>query len=231
MIYKNIFLDFDDTIYDTRGNADIALEELYQHFSLSGYFKCYEDFYTEYWSANTELWSKYSHGEISKDLLIVERFLKPLRTVGINNEDFALQLSDWFLDCTSKKGKLVEGAIPLLDYLKGKYRLHILSNGFSEVQYKKLRNSGVFEYFDSIVLSEEAGANKPGALFFDYAMKITGANLDDCIMIGDNFDTDIVGARNYSIPQIYFNPKSLPVNSGMEPTFQVKDLSEIKNIL
>ncbi len=231
MRYKNIFLDFDDTIYDTRGNADIALNELYQHFSLSEYFESYDIFQTRYWSANSELWAKYSHGEIKKDELIVERFLRPLRSVGIDSAEFALKLSDWFLECTSSKSKLIDGALPLLDYLKGKYRLHILSNGFTEVQYKKLKNSGVLEYFDSIVLSEDAGANKPSSLFFDYAMEKSGARLDDCIMIGDNIDTDIMGAKNYSIPQIYFNPKSLPYEKEMEPTFMVGSLLEIQKIL
>ncbi len=231
MNYKDIFLDFDDTIYDTRGNADIALRELYQHFSLSDYFDSFETFHQRYWKKNTELWASYSRGEISKEKLIVDRFLIPLNSVGVGDAGFALILNNWFLDCTSKKSKLVDGAIPLLDYLKSKYKLHILSNGFVEVQYKKLRNSGVEHYFDTIILSEEAGANKPHRSFFDYAMKMSGAVLGDCIMIGDNFDTDILGAYNYEIPQIYFNPNSLPLSREIKPTFQVKTLDEIKNIL
>lgn len=231
MSYKHIFLDFDDTIYDTRGNADIALKELYQHFSLSDYFESFDLFHDRYWKQNTELWAQYSRGEIKKEKLIVDRFLIPLNSVGINDAALALELNNWFLDCTSKKSKLIEGAVPLLDYLKSKYKLHILSNGFVEVQYKKLRNSGVEHYFESIILSEQAGANKPHKMFFDYAMKISGANIEDCIMIGDNFDTDIIGAYNYEIAQIYYNPRSLPVTELIKPTFQVKSLDEIKEIL
>ena len=229
-MYKHIFLDFDDTIYDTHGNADIALQELYQHFSLGNYFDSFETFSKIYWKRNVEVWAMYSRGEMAKSELIVERFLTPLRTVGIDDSNYALTLNKWFLERTSEKSNLVNGAREILDYLKSRYSIHILSNGFTEVQHKKIRNAGVEQYFDSVILSEDVGCNKPDPKIFSYALEKTGAAIEETIMIGDNFDTDILGAKRSNINQIYFNPNKI-TERDFEPTHEVFDLMEIKNIL
>ena len=140
--YKDIFIDFDDTLYDTRGNAIISLAETFDYFSLGRYFDDPEKFYASYWKTNIDLWSIYNKGEISRDYLIVERFRRPLSEgKGLENvsEEFCLEVSDKFLEFCSVKPGTVKGARELLDYLKGLgCRLHICSNGFHEVQYKKL---------------------------------------------------------------------------------------------
>lgn len=230
--YKDIFIDFDDTIYDTHGNAVIALEELFEFFHLRQYFDSLEAFTVPYWTANIELWGQYSRGEIERDYLIVERFRRPLSCGnGLDiNKAFCLEVSDKFLELCSVKSNLVEGARDLLDYLHGKYRMHICSNGFHEVQYKKLEASDTYRYFDKIILSEDAGLNKPHPGFFEYAIKETGAVKEQTVMIGDNYNTDIKGAQAVGIEQIYFNRWGDP-ECHPEVTLQVEKLEDIMKIL
>jgi putative hydrolase of the HAD superfamily len=108
--------------------------------------------------------------------------------------------------------------------------MHICSNGFHEVQYKKLRSCGLQDYFDTIVLSEDAGANKPSPLFFDYALRQTKAQKETTLMIGDNFQTDILGAKRYGLDTAYFN--RYPEYPAAEPvTYEVTSLGQLMEIL
>ena len=206
--YDDLFIDFDDTLYDTHGNAVIALHELFDTLQLGKWFPDANVFYDEYWKANIDLWTRYSKGEISRDYLIVERFRRPL-SFGQGLEptaDYCLKVSDIFLDYCSSKPGLVDGAQELVEYLKlCGYRMHMCSNGFHEVQYKKLRACGLTEYFDTVILSEDAGYNKPAPQLFDYALQKSGADRNSTLMIGDNFQTDILGAKRSGIAVAYFN--------------------------
>jgi len=235
MKYKDLFIDFDDTLYDTHDNAVIALSETFEAFHLERFFPDPQVFYDAYWLANIDLWTRYSKGEITRDYLIVERFRRPLsegRGLEVT-EAFCLEMSDKFLEFCSSKPGVVEGAHELMDYLKGKgYRMHMCSNGFHEVQYKKLDASGLRDYFDTIVLSEDAGVNKPSKAFFDYALKMSGATPKATLMIGDNLQTDILGALNAGINALLFNRWQADVKECPQvPTFVVDSLRDIMGIL
>jgi HAD superfamily (subfamily IA) hydrolase, TIGR02254 len=230
MKYKHLLFDFDDTIYDTHRNAEEALHEVYDHFSINEIYPDYSEFSEVYWKKNREVWELYSKNLIKREELIIERFLYPLRVKNTGTEDEALRMSDFFLDSTSQKKNLIEGAYDLLSKLYPLYPMHILSNGFTEVQYKKLRSGGVDHFFTKVILSEQIGVNKPDKRFFDYALDQIGTTASQTIMIGDNYNTDIIGAINSGIDQIFFNPNSLDVD-GIQPTYQVKKLSEITEIL
>ena len=235
MKYKDLFLDFDDTLYDTHGNAVIALRETFETFHLERYFADPQAFYDAYWWANIDLWTRYSKGEITRDFLIVERFRRPLSEgQGLEvTEALCLEMSDKFLDyCASKPG-VIEGAHELMDYLKSRgYRMHMTSNGFHEVQYKKLAACGLRDYFDTVILSEDAGVNKPSPLYFDYAFKVSGANKDTTLMIGDNLQTDIMGALNAGIDAMLFNRGEADTSDcEQKPTFVVNSLKDIMGIL
>lgn len=229
-MYESLFIDLDDTLWDIHLNGKECLEEVYIDYGYSNYYPTFQDYYDVYMPSNNHLWGLYRQGIIKKEELIVERFLVPVREFGINDPKYAKNLSDDFLERTTHKTRLIDGAIELLDYLKPKYRMHILSNGFSEVQFKKIENSGLRPYFDKIILSEDANINKPHADMFTYALKNTNSKRNKTIMIGDSWEADVVGARNSKIDQIWFNPLcNKPV--GFEPTYTVDSLIKIKDIL
>ena len=235
MKYKDLFIDFDDTLYDTHGNAVIALSETFDYFHLDRYFEDPQVFYDAYWTANIDLWTQYAKGEITRDYLIVERFRRPL-SVGKGIEvtkELCLEISDKFLDfCVSKPG-VIDGAHELMDYLKRKgYRMHMCSNGFHEVQYKKLDACSLHDYFNTIILSEDAGVNKPSKDYFDYALKVSGANRETTLMIGDNLQSDILGALNAGLDAMLFNRWQVPSEElPQDLTFVVDNLCDIMEIL
>ena len=239
IMYKNLFIDFDDTLYDTRGNAEISLREMFDHFQLSQYFSDFETFSRSYWKTNVELWAQYSNGEIERDYLIIERFRRPL-SEGVDanwnhfnpTEEFCLKVSDVFLDFCAVKPGVVDGAHELMEYLKKKgYRLIMCSNGFHEIQYRKLKSCGLLDAFDQIILSEDAGANKPSPVFFDYAFKATGATPSDTLMIGDNFSTDILGAKKAGLATMFFNrhPESFKATESVD--YEIHSLKEAMELL
>ena len=232
--YTDIFLDFDDTLYDTRGNSTMALREVFDLFGLSTYFPQPEAFFDNFWQTNVELWRQYSHGEISRSYIMEERFRRPLSTGnGLHvTKDLCDELSDTFLKLCSCKTGVIEGAPELLDYLKSKgYRLHICSNGFQEVQYKKLNASGLSSYFDHVILSDEVGALKPSKQFYEAALRIAGAKTESTVMIGDNYQNDIVGAMNAGMDAILFNRWERGFVPPEQVTYIVDELKEIVHIL
>lgn len=254
--YTDLFVDFDDTLYDTHGNSVIALQETFEHFQLGRYFPDPQVFYDRYWEANIDLWTRYSKGEITRDYLIVERFRRPLMAsqkfeaeyrhslltipeqsspipadAPARSLSYLLEMNDVFLGYCSSKPGVVDGAHELVDYLRRKgYRLHMCSNGFHEVQYKKLAASGLSDAFETVVLSEDAGANKPSKQFFDYAFRVTGAKPETTLMIGDNYNTDILGAQQAGLAVIFFN--RFPEYPAPEPVdYEVTALCDIMKIL
>ncbi|MCR4957983.1 MAG: YjjG family noncanonical pyrimidine nucleotidase [Prevotella sp.] len=235
MKYKDLFIDFDDTLYDTYGNAVIALGETFEAFHLKRYFTDPKVFYDAYWAANIDLWTQYSKGQIERPFLIVERFRRPLSAgTGLDvTEALCLEMSDKFLDFCSSKSGVVEGAHELMDYLRSQgYRMHMTSNGFHEVQYKKLAACGLRDYFDTIILSEDAGANKPSPLYFDYALKMSGAERQTTLMIGDNLNTDVLGALNAGIDAMLVNRWSIEKADIPDTvTFVVDGLRDVMKVL
>ena len=151
---------------------------------------------------NLELWGLYGAGTITKEFLSLERFSYPLRLVGVHNKAFAHLLSTDFLVIMITKTKLIPHAQEVLDELRAHaYHLTIVSNGFRDVQYDKLRNSGLLHYFDTIVLSQEVGFMKPDPRFFEHALEKSAANANQVLMVGDNYEVDIVGARQARIQE------------------------------
>lgn len=229
-MYKNLFLDLDDTLWDTCSNNRKCLEEIYTDYHFDRYYASFEAFYAIYMPHNNELWAKYRNNEIDKHTLIIERFRFVTRPLGIEDVPSVLKINKDFLQRTTNKTRLIPGAIEILEYLRPSYRLFILSNGFREVQYLKLKKSGLAPYIEKMILSEDAGIQKPHKEIFDFALKNTNSRRTESLMIGDSWDADIIGARQAKIDQLWLNPSGLPA-IGFTPTYTVKSLEEIKQIL
>lgn len=231
--YTDLFVDFDDTLCDTHGNAQLALREVFSDFRLEHYFDDPDVFFTAYWEANIDLWRRYGRGEISRPFLIVERFRRPLsRGHGLDvTEQLCLQMSDRFLDHCAEKPGVVEGAHELVDHLRRRgYRLHLCSNGFHEVQYRKIHSCGFDGCFDTVVLSEDAGVNKPARAFFDYAFALSAAQPQTTLMLGDSWDSDMRGALDYGLDTMFFN--RFPAYPAPKPvTFEIHSLQEAIDLL
>lgn len=229
-MYKNLFIDLDDTLWDTYHNNKECLEEVYNDYKLDRFYPSFEVFFEAYFPNNVKLWDLYRKGNIDKSTLIVERFLFVLRPFGITDREYVLSLNDDFLQRTATKKRVIPGTFDLLEYLKPKYNLYILSNGFREVQDLKLKSAGLAPYFKRMILSEDAGINKPHKGIFDFALINTNSRRTESLMIGDSWEADIVGAFQSKIDQLWFNPAGLPPN-GFLPTYTVRTLKAIQSIL
>jgi len=177
------------------------------------------------------LWDQYGKGFITKEALSLERFLHPLKMVGINDSKLAIEIGKEYLDLLPTRTTLVPFALELLDYLAPKYPLTIVSNGFIEVQYRKLKSCQIEKYFSHIVLSEAAGALKPDKRIFEYALQLNKTKASETIMIGDSYEADIIGAQHAEIDQIYFNPNIENDKIKYPATYFINKLDQIPIII
>jgi len=228
--YNTLFIDLDDTIWDTSSNARESMEEVYRDYHFDRFFPTFNEYYDIYLPNNIHLWTQYRQGLISKHELIIERLLFPLRPFGIDDESFAINLNEDFLTRTSTKTKLLPHAIEVLEYLRPNYKMYILSNGFEEVQYRKINNSGLAPFFDGIVLSDDIGVNKPHPDIFNYALQKSGALRHETLMIGDSLEADIRGAKDSNIDQVWLD-LGVETITDLTPTFHIHTLPELKEFL
>lgn len=231
MKYKSIFIDLDDTLWAFTENARDTFEDMYHQYRFERYFQSFDHFMELYVPKNLELWDLYGRHEISKDELNARRFSYPLLQVGVDDPALVKAYSDGFFAAIPYKRKLMPHAMEALEYLSGKYRLYILSNGFRELQEQKMRSAGILHYFRKIVLSEDIGAHKPFPAIFNFAMSATQSEFRTSLMIGDNWKNDIVGAREVGMGQGYYCPDAEPSVLDFQPTFLLRDWEEIEKVL
>ena len=228
--YRHIFFDFDNTLWDFESNSKEALNEVFEKYCLDNFFVDFEQFYSFYVPKNRELWELYPRGLITRKQLDLERFLHPLLQVGHHDEELAIRLSNDYLEICPTKTNLMPHAVELLQYLEADYNSYIITNGLSAMQEIKIKSCGIGKYIKKIFLSENIGYYKPDRRIFEYALKSSNAKKNESIMIGDNFNADIVGAKNIGMHQIYLNPDKTETLPFL-PTYNVQSLAEIKNIL
>jgi YjjG family noncanonical pyrimidine nucleotidase len=221
---KHIFFDLDDTIWDFEKNSERILSKLFEEKDLKN--KLQNDFYTyftAYKKKNGELWQLYNSKKISKDELRKRRFHETFLQFGYDDFDLSWDISEAYIQRSPYGTELKKGSIELLETLGEKYKLHIITNGFKEVQDIKLTQCGLKKYFDAVIISEEIGWNKPNVEIFREAEKLVDAQKEACLMIGDNLDTDIEGAKNAGWQTIWYNPQKSKRSSAT----QVHCLTEI----
>ena len=227
--YKHLFFDLDRTLWDFDSSARIAFREIFALHELGG--KGVGDvgeFQAVYNRHNEMLWAQYREGKIRKEELRSTRFLLTLREFGIDDPDLAVAIGDEYIRISPLRVALFPHAREILGYVREKYPVHMITNGFSEVQQVKLRSSGLGEYFRTIITSEEAGHKKPDKRIFDYALNKTGAKPEESIMIGDDPDVDILGAREAGMDQVLFDPAGKHSRNGS--THYIRNLNELRKI-
>lgn len=232
MGYKYLFFDLDNTLWDFDANSKYTLTVLYDKYNLGAHFPDFETYYHLYSANNAKLWQLYGAGKITKEALNQERFAYPLRSFKASLLPIAQQMEVDYLPLLAQQTRLKPHCLEVLETCKKhRYKMYIISNGFVEIQQLKLTRSGLLPYFDRCYFSEHIGAHKPAKLFFDYAIKSSNAVKKQSLVIGDNFEADILGAKNAGIDQVYFNPNPSAEPLPFTPKFQITDLRELLKIM
>jgi len=232
MVYKHLFFDLDHTLWDFERNSAECLADIYETFDLKGLnISNLETFQKEFSVVNRHQWSLLEKNLITHEDLRRHRFQETLENLGVKDlkKSFGLEINEYFLELLPKMAHLIEGAVDVLEYLLPKYELHIISNGWQDIQVNKMKSSEIHHYFGEIITNELAGTRKPDRRIFDYAIDVTKANLVESLMIGDNYEADILGAINVNMDTVFYNPDN--ISTGQKPTFDINKLVELKEIL
>lgn len=247
--YDHLFFDLDHTLWDFPGNSRLALNLMFKAFKLEQHIHSFEAFHSVYEDINIGLWADYRDKKIDKDTLIEKRFSQSLAHFGVSGFN-AQEQNACYLDFMAQQTLLYPGTVETLTYLRQRtYQMHIITNGFKEVQRLKMRNSGLEPFFGKVFISEEVQANKPEREIFEYAVKSVNARKTRSLMIGDNWEADILGAMNFGIDQVMFRnhgenplPEEIsniadqqtpqqPLLQKRNKTFFIHELSELRQIL
>lgn len=224
---NHVFFDLDDTLWDFETNSDRVLMQLFKEFDLDKKLNSsFTDFIQVYKEINAQLWRKYSLKEITKEELRNNRFEFTFQKFEYSNYNENLELTHHYLARAPHGKTLKEGCLDILEFLSKKYQLHIITNGFKEIQDIKLNGSGLKPFFKNIIISEEHNLSKPDPAIFKLAEKLAGANTNECIMIGDNKENDVDGALRSGWKAIYYHPVKHP-----DVPHQIVHLLELKELL
>lgn len=213
---KVVWIDLDDTLIDFKANSRSALARLWADHGFSRFWPSADEWIAAYEGHNIPLWVDYSVGLIDVATLRVERFRRPLADAGMPDSEISAIYSDLdreYLDNLAMEKRLLPGTLTLLQYLRAKgFIIGVLSNGFAEVQHRKINRAGLTPLIDLTVLSDDIGVTKPDTRLFRYAQSLTPWPSDPSahIMIGDNPATDIGGALKAGWGAVWFNPRHLP---------------------
>jgi putative hydrolase of the HAD superfamily len=224
---QHLFFDFDDTLWDFEKNSAIVLKDLFAEFELETKLKTdFNTFHQQYKTVNQVLWSQYYKKQIDKTYLRNHRFNEAFKLFNYDNYHENLVVTEQYLIRSPKGTLLKENCVEVLDYLHQKYHLHIITNGFKEVQDIKLNGSGIKKYFKNVIISEEHQLTKPDKKIFRLAEEFTSTKNQHCVMIGDSLESDIQGASNAGWEAIYFSESGAKDFAG----HQIKNLMELKSI-
>ena len=220
MNYRHLFFDLDHTLWDFDRNSAECIAELFDTFRLADLgIASSAEFSRHFIAINRQLWADYDKNRIEHSYIRKHRFPMVFRALGVDESAIQADLNEEYLKLLPRKAHLLDSAKELLDYLNGRYTMHIITNGFSDIAH----------YFTHVITSENANAKKPEPLVFQYAMNISGATTAESLMIGDNYEADILGAKGVGLDTVFYNPQSHVVNDP--PTYDIRHWKELMAIL
>ena len=224
---QHVFFDLDHTLWDFEKNSALTFQKV---FTMNSLAVDLPSFLQVYRPLNFKFWKLYREEKVTKSELRYGRLKNTFDALNFTISDALIdEISDQYIEYLTDFNHLLDGAIEILDYLNQKYTLHIITNGFEEVQIKKMINSKIYHYFHKVITSESVGVKKPNSKVFNHALEITNAQNEHAIMIGDNIEADINGALKVGMKAIHcnFHSNIIPNNEFLSVT----SLLEIKNIL
>ncbi|MFT6191373.1 MAG: putative hydrolase of the HAD superfamily [Polaribacter sp.] len=208
---KHVFFDLDHTLWDFEKNSDLTFKKIFLKHDINtdliGFLKIYKPL-------NIEYWKLYREEKINKEELRYQRLKTAFDAINYEISDDLIDiLAIDYIECLPDYNHLFEGTFEILEYLKGKYKLHIITNGFEEIQTKKMESSRILDYFSTLVTSESVGVKKPNPKVFNYALEKANAQSNNSIMIGDSIEADIEGALSVGMKAIHVNFEKEKVNN------------------
>ena len=223
---QHIFFDLDHTLWDFEANSKKTYQQIFKENKLEIDINL---FLEKYVPINHHYWKLYREEKVSKDNLRYGRLKDTFDQINYKIQDDLIEkLATEYIDNLANYNQLFDGTTEILQYLQPKYNLHIITNGFKEIQQSKLEKSGIVHFFKTVITSESVGVKKPNPKVFHHALDITKAKTYQSLMIGDNLEADIYGAKNVGMKTIFFNPEKQQVPAGINA---IVKLEEIKNIL
>lgn len=226
--YRHLFFDLDHTLWDFRTNSREVLLELHAEMQLVDLGIPHTEFVAVYEEVNADLWGRYEAGKLDKSVLRALRFRNTLLQFGVKSDRTVRHLAEEYLARTPHRKALNPGALELLNDLREHHVLHIITNGFEDVQRMKLRASGITDHFQVMLSSERAGANKPQERIFRKALELAKARPEESLMIGDSATADIAGARGAGIDQVHYSPDE---DWDAEATYRIRHFDELRPVL
>jgi len=231
MPYKHLFFDLDHTLWDFETNSKETMHELFYKHGLDKTLTAdFDGFHDSYSRHNKRMWDRYHNGYIKQEELRWKRMWHTLLDFKNGSEALARQLSGEYLEILPFKKAVFEYTEEILDYLLAKgYRMHLITNGFEQVQTGKLKSSGLDKYFTHMITSEKSMSLKPNKAIFDFALQLAKADRQESIMIGDNLDADIKGGMDAGLDTVFVN--HIKEETSLKPTYIIYHLKELENIL
>jgi len=222
---QHIFFDLDHTLWDFEKNSQLAFARIfdanYPHIHL-------DDFIAAYMPINKACWQLYQVDQMSHDELRYQRLKQSFDALAVAISDHEInQIATDYIHYLPDFNHLFDNAHEVLHYLQSNYHLHIITNGFAEVQYRKMHQSNLTPYFKTITNSELAGAKKPNPIIFEHALQVASATKSNSVMIGDSLDADVLGALDFGMQAVFFNPLN---EAAAADICQINQLIDLKNI-
>lgn len=222
----DVFFDLDHTLWDFEKNSALTFHKIFNKHDINLEIS---DFLEQYVPINLEFWKLYREEKIQKEELRYQRLRTVFDAMNYEIEDTLIHvLADSYIEYLSSFNHLLPYSIDILEYLKPHYKIHIITNGFQEIQEKKLRNAKIQGYFNLVINSEMAGVKKPNPLIFNLALKRANVRAENAMMVGDSIEADILGARAVGLHTIHYNVHKEPTHQHGEI---IHDLREIKSYL